>query len=164
MFRRMKQWSFQRFRFHKAWQQVLESDAKTYTGLFAGLQRVADGTAKKPEKILKEWCTRTEARFGDSPANIICHKRIIPLLPNGNSKKYKKIAERLLLAADAANIRREESQTIFLSWEQLGAYINLDEDELFEGDAVAVVSPAWYQNETVIEQGYCRKQKDGGGG
>ena len=58
--------------FYLEWKQLLASGAKTYTGLYSGMQRIADGNAKKPEKVIREWCARTENLYRESQAPELC--------------------------------------------------------------------------------------------
>lgn len=153
-------WIFERFSsFHRVWKQTLISSPKTYIGLYSGIARVTARTAKKPEKVLKEWCIRTENQFGECKASDICHCQIIPLVEKGDKAKLKKTAARLLKAAKAAGIHTEsEPKEMILSEKNATAYIDLNDNELFEGDRVKVISPAWFQNGKLIEQGYCSKE------
>lgn len=149
---------FERFTsFHRVWKALLETDAKVYTGLYAGLKRIADKTAKKPEKILKEWCIRTENKFGSFKANDICRKTILPLTETKDKEACGKTAARLLSAAKAANIHCDCTTTQALTEDTAAAYIDLNDNELFAGDPVEVISPAWFQNGRLIEQGYCKR-------
>ena len=157
---KVNKWFLRRTRFHRQWKEALSTEAKVFTGLYTGLRRVAEGTAKKPGKILKEWCTRTEYKFGESKVDEICKKRILPLTQDGSAEACAKTAARLLLAAEAAGIRPQEAGSLVLTDELAGAYISLDDEELFGGDEIVVVTPAWFQNGMLIEQGYCNKKQE----
>lgn len=50
--------------FCRQWADILAENARVFNGLFSGLQRVVGGTAKKPEKVLREWCQRTHYKWG----------------------------------------------------------------------------------------------------
>ena len=148
--------------FYRTWKQTIENDVKAYTGLYSGLKRVADRTAKKPEKVLKEWCARTENLYRESQAAELCRQKIRPAAEQSNARKLRKAAARLLFAAKGAGIRNEETpgSILVLDERQSSAYINLNDGELAEGDLVEVISPAWYLGEAVVEQGYCRIQEE----
>lgn len=47
--------------------QRLQTNAGLYNGLYVGLERVRDKTAKKPKKVLKEWHSRTVYKWEESP-------------------------------------------------------------------------------------------------
>ena len=51
------------------WTLVLKDNASVFNGLYNGLQKIADGKAKKPESVIAEWWTRTRYKWGKSAYN-----------------------------------------------------------------------------------------------
>lgn len=143
--------------FHMVWKEALISDASVYNGLFGALWRVAQGEAKKPEKVISEWCVRTENHFGSSRVTMTCRKKLFPAAACANDQKCRSYAQRLLKAAKAAGIYPEAEKEIILTEKNISAYIEWDGSELFDGDRVSILNPAWYQNGKMIEQGYCNR-------
>lgn len=49
--------------FCQEWKSTLDENARVFNGLYNGLWRVHCGSAKKPEKVLREWSQRTHYKF-----------------------------------------------------------------------------------------------------
>lgn len=144
-------------RFQREWTSVLEEHARVFNGLFSGLARVENGSARKPEKVLREWCQRTQYRWENEPVDILCRERILPLIESGDAEGLRKWTCLLLDAAAAAGITREEVASLVLTEDNAEAYIEWDGDALYPEEEVEILSPAWYQSGKVLEQGQCRK-------
>lgn len=142
-------------RFQAEWTTVLLTDAKLYNGLFAGMDRVSHKTAKKPEQILKEWNSRTAYKWENSSISELCQKTLVPAIESRDPQLCAKWAELMLKAAQAAGITRETAVELELNETTISAYVEWDGAELYIGDRVKVLHPAWYQKEQVIEQGHC---------
>lgn len=142
-------------RFQAEWTTVLLTDAKLYNGLYAGMDRVRHKTAQKPEQILKEWNSRTIYKWEDSPIAELCKKTLVPALESREPQLCAKWAELLLQAAQAAGITKETAEELELNETTIRAYVEWSGEELYIGDHVKVLHPAWYQKEQVIEQGHC---------
>ncbi|MDO4650027.1 MAG: hypothetical protein Q4B26_15420 [Eubacteriales bacterium] len=145
--------------FLREWTTHLIAHAKVYNGMFTGIKRVSEGTAKKPEKIINEWCTRTRYKFEDSPVNELCQKYLHPLCEKGDAGEYQKWTRLLLAAAEKAGITYQKEVELILDDTSVMAYIDWDGEELYSGDEVEVMTPAWYQNGKVLEQGHCKKRE-----
>lgn len=143
--------------FLSEWASVLTSDARVFNGLYGGLQRAAGGTAKKPEKILREWCQRTHYKWEYAPADILCQQHIVPLIETEDRDALVKWAELLLNAAAAAGITKETADKIVLTESDVNAYVEWDGNDLYPEDEIEIITPAWYQNGKLLEQGQCRK-------
>lgn len=143
--------------FLSEWTAVLKDNARVFNGLFGGLYRVKIGSTKKPEKVLREWCQRTHYRWENQPVDHLCREQILPAIEAGDPEQLKKWACLLLDAAAAAGITREEAASLVLTEDSVEAYIEWDGEELYPEDEVEILSPAWYQNGKVLEQGQCRK-------
>jgi len=143
--------------FLSAWQAVLTEDARVFNGLFSGLQRIQNGTAKKPEKVLREWCQRTHYKWENEPVDNLCQQHIVPLIETEERDALTKWANLLLEAATAAGITKAEEISLVLTEHNSEAYIEWDGFELYPEDEVEVITPAWYQNGKLLEQGQCRK-------
>lgn len=142
-------------RFQAQWTTVLMTDAKLYNGLYASMDRVSHKTAKKPEQILKEWHSRTVYKWEDSPIAELCKKTLVPAIESREPQLCAKWAQLLLQAAQAAGISKETAEELELNETAIRAYVEWDGEELYIGDRVKVLHPAWYQKEQVIEQGHC---------
>ena len=140
------------------WTSALKENAKVFNGLYGGLQRVVDGKAKKPESVIAEWWTRTRYEWENQPLAEISRER----WENVSVENCAKWASLLLNAAAGAGITKEQSETIVLNEISSAAYVEWDGKEIFIGDTVKVMNPAWYQNGRVIEQGHCMLLKEGG--
>lgn len=139
------------------WTSALKKNAKVFNGLYGGLQRVVDGKAKKPESVIAEWWTRTRYEWKDQPLAEISRE----CLENVSGEDSSKWASLLLKAAAGAGITKEQSETIVLDTVSAAAYVEWDSKEIFDGDTVKIMNPAWYQNGRVIEQGHCMLLKEG---
>lgn len=140
------------------WTSALKECAKVFNGLYGGLQRVVDGKAKKPESVIAEWWTRTRYEWEDQPVAKI--SRVC--LESVSVEDCAKWASLLLKAAAGAGITKEQSETIVLDKISAAAYVEWNGEEIFVGDTVKIMNPAWYQNGHVIEQGHCILLKEGG--
>lgn len=143
-------------RFISEWTTVLTEEARVFNGLFSGLQRVISGTAKKPEKVLQEWCQRTHYKWENEAADLLCRQHIIPLIESADREALVKWTDLLLTAALAAGITKETAEKIVLTEENADAYIEWDGNDLYPEDEIEIITPAWYQNGKVLEQGQCR--------
>lgn len=143
--------------FSREWAAVLAQDAPVFNGLYTSLRRIETGNAKKPEKILREWCQRTHYKWEDSPVDQLCRQYLLPLLEAGDRDSLEKWAVCLLGAASAAGITRETAESLILTEASVRDYAEWDGLELYPDDEVAILTPAWYQNGTLLEQGMCRK-------
>lgn len=139
------------------WTSALKENAKVFNGLYGGLQRVVDGKAKKPESVIVEWWTRTRYEWENQPLTEISRE----CLENASVDNCAKWASLLLNAATGAGITKEQSETIVLDEISSAAYVEWNGEEIFVGDTVKIMNPAWYQNRRVIEQGHCVLLKEG---
>lgn len=144
-------------RFISEWANILKDNARVFNGLFGGMHRVVSGTAKKPEKVLREWCQRAHYKWENEPVDNLCQQNIVPLIEAADRDALTKWANLLLDAAAAAGITREEAASLVLTEHNSEAYIEWDGCELYPEDEVEVITPAWYQNGKILEQGQCRK-------
>lgn len=139
------------------WAAVLREDARVFNGLYNGLLRVQNGTAKKPEKVLREWCQRTHCRWEDQMVDNLCREHILPLIEVEDREALLPWANRLLDAAAAAGITRESAATLLLTENNAADYVDWDGYDLYPGDEVEILSAAWYQDGKLLEQGQCKK-------
>lgn len=144
-------------RFLSAWTTVLTSEARVFNGLYSGLLRVVGGTAKKPEKVLREWCQRTHYRWENEPVDVLCREQILPLIGTTDAQGLHKWACLLLDAVAAAGITREEAATLVLTEGNAADYVEWDGNDLYPEDEIEIITPAWYQNGKLLEQGQCSK-------
>lgn len=141
--------------FHAQWTAILLANAGLYNGLYAGLERVSGKTAKKPEKILKEWHSRTIYKWEESAIANLCKETLAPAVENADPAVCAKWARLLLNAAQVAGVTKEAAEELELDETTIRAYVEWDGSDLYVGDRVKILHPAWYQNGQVIEQGHC---------
>lgn len=143
--------------FCREWNVVLSENARVFNGLYNGLLRVVSGNAKKPEKVLREWIQRTHYKFENQPVDVLCQKKIRPLIEAEDRESLTKWANSLLDAAAAAGIKKEEMMELLLTEANADAYVEWDGYDLYPEDKIEIITPAWYQNGKILEQGQCRK-------
>ena len=142
--------------FVSRWTQVLQENAKLYTGLYAGLEQASRQAAGRPERILKEWHVRTVHQWEGESIVRLCEGTLSPAIESGDAETCAKWASLLLRAAHAAGIVKETAAELTLDEDNVLAYIEWDSRKLCISDRVEVLHPAWRQNGTLIEQGHCK--------
>lgn len=136
------------------WSQTLADNAKVFIGLFTGLQKAAANESAHPEKVLKEWCMRTENRWEGQPLAQLTRHCLLPQAEASfNAKKWARL---LLLAAERAGITPEARTRFVLDESHANDYLEWDGRDLYPGDTIEVLFPAWYQNGRLLETGTCR--------
>ncbi len=149
-------------RFVREWTGVLTKDAKVYTGMYSSLTRLVAGKAKKPEKVIREWVTRTTYKWEDAPITALTRRTMAPAAEHGFLEDCAKWARLLLTAARQADITQDrKGDVLTLDDSSIRAYAEWDGKEIYPEDTVKVKIPAWYQNGRVIEQGQCMLIPDG---
>ena len=143
--------------FQREWAVLLTENARTFNGLYSGLARVQSGNSKRPEKVLREWCQRTHYKFEGQTVDMLCQENVQPLIAATDRDGLTKWANLLLDAAAAAGITKEETSSLVLTEINADAYVEWDGNELYPEDEIEVITPAWYQNGKILEQGQCRK-------
>ncbi|MBE5782261.1 MAG: hypothetical protein E7329_02975 [Clostridiales bacterium] len=144
-------------RFLTAWTEALSDDARLFNGLYSGLYRVTSGTVKRPEKILREWCQRTHYRWENEAVDMLCQEHLVPLIEAVDENALTKWASLLLDAASTAGIMRESAEKLVLTDRNTADYVEWDGNDLYSEDEIEIITPAWYQNGKLLEQGQCRK-------
>ncbi len=142
--------------FLQVWTQALTEKAEVFNGLYGGLRRIQAGTAKKKEKIIGEWWNRARYQWEESPLEEISRKVLEPLRESGTEEEYRRWTELLLRAAEAAGIMQDAPGEAVLDELTANAYTEWEGKQLYLGDHVEILFPAWYQNGRVVEQGNCR--------
>lgn len=143
--------------FLERWTAALMERADVFNGLYGGLLRVQEGTAKKKGKILSEWWHRTRYQWDGQELTEFCRPVFEKLLAEEPEEEYRKYARLLLEAAAAAGITRDEPGELTLDELTTNAYTDWEAEQLYLGDRVKVLLPAWYQNGRVLEQGSCQR-------
>lgn len=170
---RIREWFRKRFRkkdfaesaeerFLRAWTVALTEQAKVFNGLYSGLVRVREGKARKQAHILGEWWTRARYQWEEEELGQLGREYLEPLAAEGTDEEYRKWAGLLLEAAGAAGMTRDQAGELVLGETNTNAYVEWEGQELYLGDRVEVMTPAWYQNGRIIEQGHCKKRKEEG--
>ena len=138
------------FRFSVECRKILKSNAKSYNGLFTGVYKIATGNIKRAESVINEWYNRSKNCFPDSSMATLIEK-IISHDPVGRLS----IANAIMSAAKKSKISKENVEELILTDRNASAYSEWNGKAIYEGDKVKIISPAWYQNDEIIEQGYC---------
>lgn len=146
--------------FLAAWTQTLSENAEVFRGLYTSLQRIADGKAKKRDRIIHEWHVRTQYNINDEELKQLSTDILLTLSENGTDEEFQKWVALLLKAAEAAGIEQEAVGTLTLDESNTNAYSEWNGEQLYLGDTVEVTVGAWYQNGNIIEQGYCNKLEE----
>ena len=141
--------------FIRLWSEALCSDAKVFNGLYNGLVRVESCEASYPQKTLKEWYDRTRFKWENVEITKLSEKVLNPVIERASPEECAKWASLLLKAAEAAGLRKEEGKSLLLNDHNANAYTEWNGKELFIGDIIEIMFPAWYQNGMLIEQGIC---------
>lgn len=144
----------------KEWTLALTEQAKVFNGLYNGLVRIRDGKAKKRERILSEWWARTRYQWEGQELVEISRAYLEPLASEGTDEEYKKWAGILLQAVANAGMTQDLPGELVLTETNTNAYVDWEGQELYLGDRVEIITPAWYQEGRVIEQGHCRKLEE----
>ena len=143
--------------FRDVWAALLLREAPVFCGLYSGLHLVTVGKAKKPEKILREWCQRTHYKWEDKQADVLCMRHLKPAVESGDGEALAKWAKLLLAAAELAGVTRGAQGRITLTEESACAYEDWEGSDIYPEDEVEILAPAWYQNDVLLEKGQCRK-------
>ncbi len=142
--------------FLKEWTSVLAEYAEVFSGLYTGLAKVAEGGTKKQEKVLREWLMRTHYKFHRKRLEEISRSCLQPVIEGGTNDEYAKWAGLLLNAARKAEIEKDRTGYVVLDESRVNAYVEWNGGELYLGDKVEVMIPAWYQKGNILEQGSCK--------
>ena len=138
------------FRFSVECKKVLKSNAKSYDGLFTGVYKITMGNTKRSETVINEWYNRSKNCFPDSSMATLIEK-ILSRDPEGRIA----IANAIMFATEKVKITKEKDEELVLNEKNMLAYSEWNGNDLYEGSKVKIISPAWYQNGKIIEQGYC---------
>ena len=88
--------------------------------------------------------------------DILCQEHILPLIEAEDREGLIHWASLLLDAAAAAGITKEDAATLVLTESSAGAYVEWNGEELYPDDEIEIITPAWYQNGKLLEQGQCK--------
>ena len=142
--------------FVERWTLALAEKADVFNGLYGALLRIQAGTAKKKGKVLSEWWSRTRYQWEGKELAAFCRPVFEKLLAEDSDVEYRKYARLLLEAASAAGITRDVPGKAVLDELTTNAYMEWEGKQLYLGDHVEILFPAWYQKGCVVEQGNCR--------
>ena len=142
--------------FVERWTLALAEKADVFNGLDGALLTIQAGTAKKKGKVLSEWWSRTRYQWEGKELAAFCRPVFEKLLAEDSDVEYRKYARLLLEAASAAGITRDVPGKAVLDELTTNAYMEWEGKQLYLGDHVEILFPAWYQKGCVVEQGNCR--------
>lgn len=134
--------------------QLFSNDAQKFNGLYKGIYQVSTEKNEKKCKALDEFYKRLSYLSGYD--ELI--KMLSAFFPTGERsfKKLVKLSKLILSAAANANIYHTKTDdVIVLKNENALDYQDWDGNDIYEGDAVKIVLPAWYQEGKLLEEGYC---------
>lgn len=148
-------------RFTREWSEVLTEYADVFNGLYAGLKRAADGQMKKKKaSVLNEWRLRAHYRWEGESIDEITAACLEPLTDDSEDAEIIKWAKLLMEAVENAGIICDTEESLILDENSVNAYADWNGGELYPDDSINIMSPAWYQDERVIEKGYCTKAEE----
>lgn len=139
--------------------QLFLNDAKKFNGLYKGIYQVSTEKNKKKSKALDEFYKRLSYLSGYD--ELI--KMLSAFFPTDKKsfKRLVKLTKLILSAMTDANIYHTKiDDVIVLNNDNAMDYQDWDGDEIYEGDSVKIVLPAWYQEGKLLEQGYCTMEKE----
>jgi len=134
--------------------EVLYNNAKEFNGLYNGLNNILLLKNKKSKKALGEFYKRISHIKGYEGLS----RNLEKYFPADNlpDKKVKKLAAIVFRAMNKADISHiEQDILIVLTVDNAAHYQEWDGKNIYVGSKVKVVAPAWYQNNTLIEEGFC---------
>ena len=143
--------------FLENYSNILENDAVLYTGMYQSVWKAVSGKKCNTDKIVKEWDARTRYKWGNSEiiaSSEQMHEKLVEEDEKTANENYLAI---LFAAIKKAGIYVETEQNLIITEENVRAYKEWDDEELYVNDKVEIICPAWYQKGRVIEQGYCRR-------
>ena len=136
---------------------LFENYAGRFEGLYCALNRVADGENKRSQKALDEFFQRMD--FIEAFSEREALREAVGPLSNLSEKECIRLGRSIMNAAAKTGIDcRPKQNALTLSQETVLHYREWNGEELFVGDEVTILSPAWYQGEKLIEKGICQKQ------
>lgn len=134
--------------------QLFTKDAKKFNGLYKGFYQVAVDKNEKKVKALDEFYKRLSYLTDYEELTEI----LSVFFPTAD-KSFKRLAKLSVIILDAVNAANiycsKKDEVITLTNENASDYQDWDGEDIFEGDTVKIVSPAWYQEGILLEQGYC---------
>lgn len=146
------------------WRFCLEKDAGLFCGLYTPMLRLANGRARKPERVLAEWSGRAAAGLNDIDGCESALSEMQKAIDSGDAEEMAQCARLVLLAAKDAGITHDKKGEKLTITEQTAPAYTTDEGEApYLGDVVSVETPAWYRNGVVIESGACIVEQESKG-
>lgn len=136
-------------------------DAEKFKGLYNGIERIVLGKGKKNFKPLFELYQRIQymPKYSDI-AEII--------EPVFKSKEHdprilSALGKIVFSAVDRAGINHDPARAvIILDQKSVMCYCAWEGDQVYPGDTVRIISPAWFQNDRLLEEGFCSKDLKSG--
>lgn len=134
--------------------QLFVKDAEKFNGLYKGIFQLSSEKNERKLRALDEFYTRLSYLTGYNELK----KMLSPFFPTNAKyiKRLVKLSGIILEAASKADICcTDVNKIITLTNGNAMDYQDWDGGEIYEGDTVKVVLPAWYQKRKLLEQGYC---------
>jgi len=137
-----------RFRIGQMAKTVLLAPQK-YEGLYEPVHRLA-GRQRSAARALAEWKVRTDHLHpGTALARFLERFSASPIA----QKRPEWVAKVLLISIRRAGVARDDADTPVADSLRAGAYRALDGTAIEEGEALHVISPAWFLNGLIVEHG-----------
>lgn len=137
---------------------LFKSDAKEFANLYTAIYKISKKSNENYSAI-KEFYKRIPKEYKDNDAIKIIE--IIVLSKKENKFINRKLAKIIYNATKEADIiHPAEGEQIILTDETVFQYNDVNGEKLYVDDVVIVKAPAWYQNEKLLEIGYCELKKE----
>lgn len=135
-------------------------DAKEFSGVYNGIYLICHRQNKNNLKALDKFYKKLKSLSG--------YDELIRLLDNllpteaQSKKNLERLAKIIMLAVEKAGITHSKTDEIVtLTIENLNHYNEWNSERLYEDDKIKIISPAWFQESKLLEQGYCVLEEQG---
>ena len=131
-------------------------DAEKLKGLYNGIERIAVGNGKKNFKPLFELYQRIQ--YMPKYSEITEMTKPVFEAKERDPRILLAFGRIVFTAVGRAGINHDPSNAIItLDHKSVKNYSDWNGDQIYPDDTVKIISPAWFQNGCLIEEGFCIK-------
>ena len=129
-------------------------NAAHFGGLYNALARIATKKNKGKYKALDEFYQR----LGYTEGGEALQARLQAYFPvsETDEKTLTTLAQIIMEGAARAGVTNDDNDFLVLTAENVRFYQEWNAKELYVGDRVKIISPAWVQNKSLLESGFCQ--------
>ncbi|MBO4468698.1 MAG: hypothetical protein J5766_05295 [Clostridia bacterium] len=129
-------------------------NANRFNGVYNGVYKILCGENKKNTKVLDEFYERVSFVAGYEELSKVLKKNYpTSQLTPKKLKEFNSIFSKAIENAGISHTYKDE--VIVLTVNNVLHYQEWDDQELYVDTKVKIIFPAWYQNDNLIEKGYC---------